>query len=260
MARRLSGWQWLFVAEGLPSIVLGVIVLFYLDDQPEQARWLTPREKNWLIERLKKERAEKEGGSRHTLGQALASGRVWLFSVLYFTMVVGACAISIWLPQIVKAFGGLSNLQVGFISAIPFLAAAVAMVLVGRSSDARGEGRWHAAGSALAGTVGLLLSAWLSAPDARLAALTLACAGLWAMFPPFWTMPAVFLSGTAAAAGIAVVNSVGNLGGFVGPYVMGFVRQTTGSFSGGLLAMAAMLLAAGLLPLWAGALARLKQN
>jgi ACS family tartrate transporter-like MFS transporter len=241
-----SGWQWLFLLEGLPSVILGVCVVLYLPNGPADARWLTTAEKRWLQRCLAREQAQKRQAG---LARALTGGGVWMLALLYFTIVTGLYGVSMWLPQIIKGFGALNNFEVGLLAALPFLAAAVAMVMVGRSSDRRGERRWHLALSAFAGAVGLALSAIAHEPVLALAALTLGAAGIWGAMGPFWAIPSAFLGGVAAAAGIALINSVGNLGGFVGPYLVGLIRQTSHSFAGGLAAMALMLAIAGVLAL-----------
>jgi ACS family tartrate transporter-like MFS transporter len=242
----LSGWQWLFVLEGAPSVILGLTVLFHLPNGPGDARWLTPEQKRWLAERLEFERSS---GKEVGLVRTLTDSRVWLLSMLYFAIVTGLYGVTLWLPQIIKGFGALSNFEVGVISAVPFLVATVAMVAIGRSSDRRGERRWHVALPAFAAAGGLTISALTRDPVVALAALSLGAAGIWGVMGPFWSLPPAFLSGAGAAAGIALVNSVGNLGGFVGPYLVGLVRQKSHSFSGGLAAMAAMLAIAGCLAL-----------
>jgi ACS family tartrate transporter-like MFS transporter len=237
----LAGWQWLFLLEGLPAIILGVVVLVYLPDGPERATWLAPEERTWLRQRLAADREAIPG--HYTLRQALTSGRVWLLCLLYLALVIGTYGLSMWLPQIIEGFSGLGDFGVGLLSAVPYLAAAVAMVLVGSHSDRTGERRWHLAVPALVGAIGLALSAFLQpAPVLALAALSLAALGIWSAFGPFWSLPTTFLTGTAAAGGMALINSVGNLGGFLGPYLVGAVRSTTQSFTGGLLALALILL------------------
>jgi MFS transporter, ACS family, tartrate transporter len=242
----LSAWQWLFIVEGLPSVILGVAVLFYLPNGPQDASWLAENEKRWLAAKL----ARESGNVReHTLGGALTSRRTWMLAILYFTIVTGLYGVGMWLPQIVKGLGALSDLQAGVISAVPFLAAAVAMVIIGQSSDRRGERRNHVALSAFGGAAGLILSALAHNPLIALAALSIGAAGIWGTRGPFWSMSAENLSGAGAAAGIALINSVGNLGGFIGPYLVGVVKQVSHSFSGGLAAMALMLLMAGCIAL-----------
>ena len=249
----LAGWQWLYILEGLPSVLLGVIVLFYLDDRPDDARWLSAEEKHWLAQSL----AEQGTGQReHRLVRGLTDPTVWLLALLYFAIVTGLYGVTMWLPQIVKALGTLSNLEVGFVATLPFLAATIAMVKVGASSDLRRERRWHVALPAFAGAAGLILSAHARNPLFALAALSLGAAGIWGTMGPFWSMPSEYLGGSAAAAAIALINSVGNLGGFIGPYLVGIVRQMSHGFSGGLAAMALMLAIAGCLALAIGDRAR----
>lgn len=243
----LAGWQWLFLLEGLPAVLLGGIVFFVLPDGPAQASWLSPLEKTWLRQRLA---AEARTGNPHTrLGKALASGRLWHLSAIYFCVVMSLYGIILWLPQIMQAFGGFSNLKVGMLSALPWVTAAVAMVLVGRHSDLRQERRWHLALSALVGALGLVLSGLATDPWAALGALTLAAAGIESAMGPFWSLPPEFLKGTAAAGGIALINSLGNLGGYAGPSAVGWIKDRTGSFSAGLFLLAGGLVVAALLSL-----------
>ncbi len=242
----LAGWQWLFILEGLPSIILGVAVLFVLTDYPRGARWLTETEKQWLEESLAR---EDDSGREHGLLGGIVNRRIWMLALLYFAVVTGLYGVTMWLPRIVKDFGRLGNLQVGFISAIPFLSAAIAMVIVGKSSDRMGERRRHIALPAFCAAAGLILSARASNPVFAIAALSLAAAGIWGAMGPFWSMPSEYLDGSAAAAGIALINSVGNLGGFAGPYAMGLVMQRYHSFGLALAAMALLLFGAGCLAL-----------
>ncbi|MGH7908196.1 MAG: MFS transporter, partial [Candidatus Binataceae bacterium] len=235
----LAGWQWLFLIEGVPAVMLGVLVMFWMTDSPADAAWLLPEERDWLMRELGSERGLQEKHVRLTA--ALSDSRIWLLSLLYFAIVTAGYGISVWLPQIIKAFGGLTDFKVGLISAIPFLIAAVAMVIVGASSDASGERRWHLGASMAIGAGALAACAWTHSPAAELAALSLGAAGVWGALGPFWSIPPSFLGGTAAAGGIALINSLGNLGGFAGPYLMGVARQTTGSYNAGLLVFAVIL-------------------
>jgi ACS family tartrate transporter-like MFS transporter len=246
----LQGWQWLFLLEGAPAVVLGVVVLVHLPDGPADATFLTPDERAGLAARLAAEGRPADGHT--TLRAALGSGRVWLLGLLYFLLVNGFYGVSLWLPQIVQGLSGAGDLVVGVVSAVPYLVAAVGMVLVAAHSDRTGERRWHVAIPAAAGAVGLVAAAHVPGPAAALAALCLAAVGIWSALGPFWALPTALLSGRAAAAGIALVNSLGNLGGFVGPYGIGVVRETTGSFALGLDALAVALLAAGALALSVG--------
>jgi len=244
----LRGWEWLFLAEGLPAVVLGLAVLAYLPDGPASASWLTPEERRSLAARLDPDQAI-EAHHAATLAGALADRRVWRLAVLYFVLVTGLYGVGLWLPQIVKGLSGLGDVMVGIVSAAPYAAAAAGMVLVGGHSDRTGERRWHVAGPAFAGALGLALVAYLRSPVAALAALSLAALGTSSTLGPFWSMPASLLRGTGAAAGIALINSIGNLGGFAGPYLIGLVKDATGSFADGLLVLAGGLVAAGLLAL-----------
>ncbi len=234
----LAGWQWLFLIEGLPAVILGFVTLAYLPDSPKHAKWLTFEEKAWLESRLSAERDHVLRHGHATLGQALGSRHVWTLSFIYFSVIISFYGISLWLPQIVQSFSAMSDVMVGFVSAIPYLAAAIGMVIVGRSSDKHGERRWHVAISAVTGSAGLAAAAFLKDPTAELTALAIAAVGIWGTLGPFWAMSSRILSGTAAAAGIALINSVGNLGGFVGPYLIGLVRSRTNSFAGALLTLA----------------------
>jgi MFS transporter, ACS family, tartrate transporter len=241
----LAGWQWLFLAEGIPAVLLGVVTALYLPDSPQQASWLNSTERSILRARLE---FERHGHSAdHTLRGALSNRIVWWLALLYFAVVFGHYGIALWLPQIIKGFGGISDFRVGMLSAVPFLTAAAVMVIVARHSDATQERRWHLALSAFAGAIALAASAAAGRPWLSLLTISVAEAGVSSTAGPFWTLPAGFLEGTAAAGGIALINSTGNLAGFVGPSIVGLLRQTTGSFAGGLLAMAlAMLIATGL--------------
>jgi len=243
----LAGWQWLFVVEGLPAVVLGFVVLRMLPEEPSQARWLTPQEQFALTTQLAEEASL--GTSVHSIHGALTSGRMWLLAAVYFTIPVELYAMSFWLPQIVKAASGAGDFYVGVLSAIPYAAAAVGMIVIGRHSDATGERRWHIALSAAVGGVSLALAGFAHNVVAALVLLSLAMLGLASMLGPFWAFATSFLGGIGAAAGIALVNSVGNIGGFVGPNIVGYVREATRGFAAGLVIVGAMLVAGGALVL-----------
>jgi len=244
----LAGWQWLFLLEGLPAVLLGIVVLLYLPDGPADARWLTPAERTFLVERVRTD-AERGEGSHRTVRAAFASGRIWLFSLSYFGIVSALYGISFWLPTILQGLSGLPDFTIGVLSALPYVVAAIGMVFVGRHSDSTGERRWHVAGSAFIGAAGFLLSAVTRSPAPALAAISIAALGIFAAMPPFWAMPTAMLRGAGAAAGIALINSIGNLGGFLGPYGIGLIRNATQSFAGALVALAASLVVGGLLAL-----------
>lgn len=240
----LAGWQWLFLLEGLPAVALGFVVLGYLTDRPEDAAWLTPAERAWLGTRMSQE--HEECGRRHGLSvaQALSSGTVWRLALaVLLCETFGMYVLSLWLPQIVRAASGLSDFMVGLVSAVPNLVAAVAMVVVGAHSDRTGERLLHIAASATTAAVAFLASAYLHSPVLIVLALSLAAAGLLSSQGPFWAVPSTFMSGSAAAAGIGLINSVANLAGFVGPYTIGLLKGASGSFRSGLLLLALVPLA-----------------
>lgn len=243
----LHGWQLLFLIEGIPSVVMGVLVVFVLTEQPSKARWLTTEERGWLVATLAAERAAKEAARPMTLKTGLSDPRVLLLAVLCFFLVSGNFGVVFWMPQIIKGFGGLSNMQTGLLSAVPYLLAVFAMIWWGRRSDRMKERRWHLAAAALLGSLGLAGSALATQPVLAFAALCVAAIGIWSMFGVFWALPAEFLSGTAAAGGLALINGIGTLGGFAGPYLVGLVRAQTGNFSGSLFVLAAFVLVSAIL-------------
>ncbi len=245
----LSGWQWLFILEGLPAVILGILVLRYLPDGPDEAAWLEVDERAALLTRLEGERGRSTQKRQRSLREAISNSTVWILSLVYFAIVFGLYGVTFWLPQIIQSFGNRSDFGIGMLSAVPFFGAAGAMVFVGRASDLSGERRWHLAVCAAVGAVGLTLASTARSPLLSLGALSIAAAGIWGTFGPFWAMPPEFLSGTAAAGAIALINSIGNLGGFAGPYVVGMVKQTTHSFAGGMIVMAVSLAAAGMIAL-----------
>jgi ACS family tartrate transporter-like MFS transporter len=243
-----AGWQWLFVVEGIPAVLLGVAVWFLLTDRPEQARWLDDEERACLIEQIRQDEAGRMSHHATSLRLTLQSSTVWLYSLLYFCLVIGFYGINSWMPKIIRSTGELSDLAVGNLSAIPNLASAFAMVAAGWNSDRTGERRWHVAIAALVGAVGLACCACsLHSTLLVILSLSLALAGLRSTLGPFWAMPTSALAGTAAAGGIAFINSLGNLGGLVGPSVYGRLRETSSSHVPGLVFLAVVLtLAAGL--------------
>ena len=240
----IDGWRWLFLLEGLPAIVLGFVVLKFLTERPEEAAWLTQAERQSLVACLKEQTALGQSRTA-TVGGALASSRVWLLAIIYFTIPVALYGMGFWLPQILKARSGGSNFEVGLFSAIPYVLGAVGMVAVGRHSDSTGERRWHVAVAALVGGMAFAASAFVQGLVPSLILLSLAMLGLASMFGPFWSLTTSSVGGLGAAAAIALVNSVGNLGGFLGPDLLGYVRDTTQSFSLGLVAIGAILVAGG---------------
>ena len=244
----LAGWQWLFLLEGLPAVVLGVMVLALLTERPEEAAWLTEGERRALAGRLTEEAAVRRGQPQN-LAAALTSGRIWLLAAVYFGLPVALYAMSFWLPQIIKTASGGSDLKIGLLSTIPYMFGAIAMVLVGRHSDRTGERRWHVAIVTAVGGAAFAASATVSSLVPSIALLSVAMVGLASMLGPFWALATSAVRGIGAAAGIALINSVGNVGGFVGPYIIGYVRDTTGSFGAGLVVVGAILASGGLLVL-----------
>ena len=244
-----AGWQWLFLLEGIPSIVVGVCVFFYLDDSIAKAKWLSDAEKKLLADNISRDEGPR---SDHSLKQVFSNGRVWLMAAIYFCFIMGLYGISFWLPQLIKTAGVKDVLDVGLLTMIPYALAAVAMVLASRSSDRTGERRFHTAGAGVIGGVGLVLSGMFGG-DVMLAmaALSLATMGILTSLPLFWTLPTSMLRGAAAAAGIALINSVGNLAGFVSPFLVGSIKDATGSTTAGLYVLAASLFLGGVLVLLA---------
>jgi ACS family tartrate transporter-like MFS transporter len=248
----LAGWQWLFLLEGIPSALMGLVVLRYLPDRPEHARWLTPAERAWLSKRMQGEEQHREEQHGLTRLKALADPRVLLLCLIYFTVAAGSNSFGAYVPKFLQeAYPGATEVRIGMLAAIPSLAAAAGMVLVGVHSDRTGERRWHVAGTAFVAAAGWVLAACTPVPALIVTGLAVAQTGMLSMLAPFWSLPTALLSGAAAAGGIALINSVGNLGGFVAPNVLGYSKTVTGSFSGGMLFLAAVLAVGGFLTLWA---------
>jgi len=243
----LSGWQWLFLLEGIPAVLLGVAVFFYLPERPEKSAWLPQDEKDWLRERLDLEHQDKANEKEQGLLPTLGSVRVWVLCLIYFTLVVSMYGIAMWMPLMLKNITGFSNLLVGVVSIFPYLAAAAFMVIIGISSDRTGERRLHLAGSLMLAALGYLFSVLTGSTVWSVACLIIAAAGIWAALGPFWAFAGSFLSGTAAAGGFALINSIGNLGGFTGPYLMGFLRDSTGSYTTGMVSLGFIILAGSIM-------------
>jgi cyanate permease len=251
-AMGLKGWQWLFLIEAAAPVLLAVVASRYLTDRPRDAVWLTAEERAWLVERLAREEAGRRDLARSSLVQALADPRVLGFGLVYFGVVLTLYGLGFFLPTIVRGFG-LTTQQTGWVSAIPYLVGAAVMVPWGLRSDLAGERRWHAAWPCFVAGLGLALAAPASDPALKMAALSLSAVGTFAAFPVFWTMPAARLTGAAAAGGIALVNSIGNLGGYFGPAIMGHLKDVTGTFESGLYVLAVGVAVAGGIVLLLGA-------
>jgi len=242
----LPGWQWLFLLEAAPALVVGVIVLLYLDNGIRSARWLNEEEKALLERRLAEDTAHIQ--PHGSLGAVLADRRVALMCAIYFTIVMGQYGLTFWMPTLIQAAGIRGTLRIGLFTAIPYGAGAIAMIFFGRSADRRRERRWHAAGAMLIGAAGMTLSAIAGTHTAlAITLLTLASTGVFSCAPLFWSLPTAFLSGSAAAAGIAAINSIGNLAGFVSPYVVGWLKDATHSTQAGMYAVSAVLAAGALI-------------
>lgn len=240
----LHGWQWLFLVEGLPAVVLGLVALRVLTDQPRDARWLNDADREWLTDRMEAERERRAQIGHTSVTRSLRSGRVWLLCGVYFLNTVVTYGIFLWLPKMLtEAAGGRQSFRLSLMTALPFTAALVAMFFVGRQSDRTGERKRHVAACAVTAAAGLVLAVmfrgnlWLV-----VLSFTLSQVGQRSVQGVFWSIPPIFLGGTAAAASIGLINAIGNLGGFIGPSLMGALRDFTGSYTTGLLVLAAALL------------------
>lgn len=249
-AAGLKGWQWLFVLEALPAVLLGIAATFVLRDTPQEAVWLSKNEAEALTHAIKQE--EDRGGQHETsLREALTSLRMWALSLVYFGLVVGLYGLTFWTPQIVKGFG-LSNIETGFVAALPPLLGALVMVPWGWHADRTGERVWHVAIPCFVGAAGLIAGSFALSPALALAALSIGAMGVFAGLPNFWPLPAALLTGTAAAAGIALINSVANIGGFIGPTVIGWLKAAGFSSGEATAAIAAFMALSGVVVLILG--------
>lgn len=243
----MAGWKWLFILEAVPAILLGIMTPFYLTNRPSDARWLSEEERIWLMGALEEENHKKVEKKKYTPLQAFTDREVVILSAVYFFWVCGFYGVGLFLPILVKALSAsLSNQMVGFLVAVPYIFAFAAMFIVGRHSDRTGERRWHTVAGMVTGAIGLGCSILFADISffVSMVCFTVSIMGIYASFGPFWAIPHSFLTAAAAAGAIAMINSIGNLGGFVGPYAMGYIRDATGSFHGGLLFLISCLLAA----------------
>ncbi len=230
----LAGWRWVFILEGVPALVFGVVTIFYLTDRPRDAKWLAADEREWINAELEREKSARKAARAYTVWEALRHRNVLLLALAYFCSVTSAYGFNFWLPTIVKGLSGLSNLLVTGVAALPYCAGLAAMLVVGWNSDRTGERRWHTSLSLLAVSLGLALSAVANQRVAvAVCMFCVAGAGLYSYLPGFWALPTAFLTESAAAVAVGLINSVGNLGGFVGPYVVGYLTKRTGSFYAG---------------------------
>ena len=244
----LAGWQWLFLMEGLPAVLLGVVVFIYLTDTPQDARWLTVVQRTWLDGVLGHEKTSsgQVGGSRAALA-VFGKCSIWLLAIAVFGITTCTSGLSLWLPTLIRSVSRRGNLTIGVLSAIPYVAAAIAEILVGLHSDRSGERRWHVAVPAFCGAVAIIAAAYFTSLAAILVAISVAVLSAYATFGPFWAMTTAFLEKSAAATGIALINAVGNLGGFFGPYVIGAIRNSTGTFRAGFLVAAVAIAVSGVI-------------
>ena len=239
-AMNLAGWQWLYLAEGIPSILVGIWVIYYLESSIEEAKWLTTEEKALLTSNLL---AEDQHKTEHKLKDAFTSGKVWVLCAIYFTLMIGLYGIAFWLPTIVKALGIKGYLEVGLITAIPYGVSVIGMMLLSHHSDKTGERRLHYVLNVTAGAIGLILSGvFASQPILSIIFLSLGTVGIIGSMPLFWPLPSAFLAGTAAAAGIGIVNSIGNLGGYFGPNIPVWAKAVSSNQSAALFIISAILL------------------
>jgi sugar phosphate permease len=232
----LAGWRWIFILEGAPAIILGVVTIFYLTDRPHQAKWLCAEEREWIIHELEQEKLAKQAAHQFQLWEALRHRELILMVLGYFFAVTSSYGLTLWLPTIVKEASGVSNLMVTLITVLPYCISLAAMLFVGWSSDRTRERRYHTAVPMIAISLGLLLSAGIQKNAILMVAmLCVASAGINSYLPAFWSLPTSYLTGSVAAVAIGLINSIGNLGGFIGPYVVGYVNTATNSFYGGLI-------------------------
>ena len=232
-----GSWRWLLILEGIPAILGGILTYFLLPGRPAEARFLTAEEKDWITAELAREEQKKLATRRITVGQALTHGRVWHLTAIYFTAMVSSYAMVFWMPQIIKALSSrYSNTTVGILVMIPYLVGLTVMIFVARSSDRTLERRYHAAIPAIIGAMSLVLLGATATRSTFFSVIVwcFVASGIYSLLAPFWSLPNEFLTGFSAAAGIALINSIGNIGGFVGPYAMGAINKQTGSFRGGL--------------------------
>ena len=238
-----KGWQWLFVLEGLPAVIMPIAVLMLLPDKPSKAPWLSEKEKQWLERELESDReAVSVKKAESSIAKVFTNPIIWAFCFIYFANVCTNYGLSMFLPQIIKQ-QGFSTMQTGFIMSLPYIAGCAGMLIIGYLSDRFKERKWHLIASLMITAVGLGIAGWLGSTVGAIAAIIFGAIGIMGCKGPFWPLPSAYLTGAGAAAGIALINSVGNLGGFVGPYMLGWTKQVTNSFSGGLYFLALVALA-----------------
>jgi MFS transporter, ACS family, tartrate transporter len=237
----LHGWQWLYIVEGLPAVALGFVVLGFLTEKPADAKWLTAEQRAWLSARIAAEHTEAQARHKLNFFAALGHPTVWLLALIMFCCQTGSYGLTLWVPTIVKGLSGFSNVEVGLFSAVPYVCAALGMIWIGASSDRSGERFLHLAIPTAVGALGFIATATIKSPLPAMIALSVAAAGDYGTRGPFWALPGKFLTGDGAAAGIALINSFAAIGGFVGPYAVGYLKDATGSFESPLYLLAGIL-------------------
>ena len=242
----LKGWQVMYIAEAIPTVVIGVLTFFVLTDKPEQAKFLTAEERNWLVTTIAAERRATEAVRKFTLWQALYNPKVLLLALNYFGIVTASLGMLIFIPQMIKSMGDYSNMTVGWLTMIPYICGAIAMVVWGRISDRMNERRWNLFIGCVFSTVGLVIAGMTMGTWWALVGMSIAAMGFYGSKGPFFAMPPMFLSGAGLAAGIAWINSIGNLGGFFGPWYVGVMKDLTGNYAGGLYGLALLGLIAAI--------------
>ncbi|KPA90218.1 sugar phosphate permease [Pseudomonas asplenii] len=246
----LSGWQWMFLLQGIPTVLLGVAAFFLLADRFANAKWLTAEERAVLEADQAEDAANKPRTVSDSLGEVFRNPAIWAFGLIYFCIQSGVYAINFWLPSIIKNLGFSDNLVIGWLSAIPYLLAAVFMLFVGRSADLRQERRWHLVVPMLMGAVGLLIAVnFASSPAIAILGLSIATMGALTGLPMFWPLPTALLSAGAAAGGLALINSMGQMAGFLSPYLVGWIKDASGSTDAALYVLAAVIVAGAVLAL-----------
>lgn len=241
----LPGWKWLFLITGLPAVIFGFVVFFLLSDGPADCKWLSPEERTKLCNYIEQDRNAVPASAQSE--NVFANPKVWVFAILYFLLTLGMYGFQLWLPQIIESFGNLSDSTAALLSAIPAVFQAVGMIAVARNSDRTSERRLHVAACAWLAAASLVLCGFCKDPVLSLVCLSASAFGLWGVVGPFWALPTTYLGQNAKAAGIGLINSVGNLGGFAGPYLVGFIRQRNPDFMYSLFALAAPLIVAGII-------------
>ena len=244
-----EGWQCLFLIEAIPALVFTFVFLFWVKDRPDKVSYLTPLEKEYLNTTIAAEEAAKESVKKYTIWQSLTDKQVWRLCVIYFTWITGFWGFNFWMPQVLKGVSGWSPSLVGFAIIFPMGAALIAQVLVGKSSSKTGEKRWHVAGCMFLGAVGLICAPFIHDGLLSLIFVSITAIGVYAPMGTWWSVPTTFLTGASAAGATALINSIANLGGYVGPYMLGVIKQNTGSTDGGYFALGAMLIISGLVML-----------